>query len=301
MKLILITLASLTLTIMANSAQTRPVGNAAPPTTSAYSPRRSGQVKNRASDECRVLAGTNNVRAKRGRGPLRGSFKLDTAACNTCQLMKDNNDLAHDLFDRRKGKVTSPGERATAGGYKWRGTAENILYNKGYGGADPTRAVKQWEDSPGHLKNMVGNYEHQGSCHCTDTDGRVYYAQEFGRGDSVGDYTCGTQTAAPAPPPRSSGNLPTSTQRKTYAAPAPPPQSTGNLPTSTEKKTYASPPSTGNLPTSAEKPAGNRPCVASSYGNKSQGNGADELKKRALAKKSKRSAVAGIAYSVAAK
>jgi uncharacterized protein YkwD len=141
-------------------------------------------IKADSSMTCQVLAGTNKVRERNGKtGNLQGSKELDDAACNTCKLMMDNNDLAHDLYDKTLERVTSPGQRCVASGYNGRGTAENILFNKRYGPPNAKRAVAQWAKSPGHFQNMMGDYTHHGSCHCTDTDGRCYFAQEFGKGD----------------------------------------------------------------------------------------------------------------------
>jgi hypothetical protein len=226
------------------------------------------------------MTGTNAVRQKHtyGRLPnLKGSAELDAAACTTCQKMMDNNLLAHELRGRN-GRVTKASQRVSAAGYNWRATAENILFYKGYGGPNAARAVKQWEDSPGHLKNMLGDYQHQGACACVDSDNTVYFAQEFGSGSgNSGAYTCGAESS-PAPVTRQAPQAP--------QAPAPPSKGTISEDTTRSYTPQPQPQSTGNLPASNKTGPHGRPCVASSYGNKSVGA---ELKKRELQSKSKKS------------
>jgi uncharacterized protein YkwD len=267
--------------VLANQAETNPNGGGGGGGT--YSPpSQTGNVKSDSSVTCKVLAGTNEVRRRNGKpGNLQGSKELDDAACHTCKLMMDNNDLAHELYDKTLGKTTSPGERCSAAGYNWRATAENILFNRGYGGGPDVkakRAVKQWEDSPGHFKNMMGDYTHHGSCYCTDTDGKCYFAQEFGKGDSNCEpYTCGTEPYTPPPPPpqeTEAGNLGTGeTNKPTYTQP------TGQTDAGTDStpQTDYTPTSTGTINNNNKTGPNGRPCVASPYGNKSYGT---ELKKR---------------------
>jgi uncharacterized protein YkwD len=280
--LLSITLALTTATlVLANQAETNPNGGGG----GTYSPpSQTGNVKSDSSMTCQVLAGTNDVRERNGKpGNLKGSKELDDAACHTCKLMMDNDDLAHDLYDKTLGKGTTPGERCSEAGYNWFACAENILFNKGYGPPNAKRAVKQWEDSPGHFKNMMGDYTHHGSCHCTDTDGRCYFAQEFGKGDSnCGVYTCGTESYTPPPPPpqeTEAGNLGTGeTNKPTYTQPT---EETDAETDSTPQTDYT-PTSIGTINDNNKTGPNGLPCVASTYGNKSPGY--QELKKRGQSK-----------------
>jgi hypothetical protein len=40
------------------------------------------------------------------------------------------------------------------------------------------RAIKGWIESPGHFKNMMGDYEHMGSAYCKGRGGKIFWAQE---------------------------------------------------------------------------------------------------------------------------
>jgi uncharacterized protein YkwD len=144
-----------------------------------------------SSISCQVLTATNQVRTLHDVSQmLLGSTKLDDAACHTCQLMIDNNNLAHVLYDKLLEKQTYPRERAIAFGYIGSETAETILYQY-IGDANATHAVQQWASSRGHLMNLLGEYEHIGSCACTDSaEAKVYYVQEFGSGFGLRGRNC---------------------------------------------------------------------------------------------------------------
>lgn len=59
-----------------------------------------------------------------------------------------------------------------------RGAAENVAYNKGY--KDPAQqAVQGWLKSPGHLKNIVGNYNLTGIGVARNAKGEYYFTQVF--------------------------------------------------------------------------------------------------------------------------
>jgi uncharacterized protein YkwD len=58
------------------------------------------------------------------------------------------------------------------------GAAENVAENKGYD--DPaSEAVIGWLNSPGHLKNVKGNYNMTGIGVATNSKGEVYLTQIF--------------------------------------------------------------------------------------------------------------------------
>jgi uncharacterized protein YkwD len=54
-------------------------------------------------------------------------------------------------------------------------TAENLLFNP----LDAVDAVDDWFDSPGHNKNMLGNFTHTGIGVAADRKGRFYVTQIF--------------------------------------------------------------------------------------------------------------------------
>jgi len=54
-------------------------------------------------------------------------------------------------------------------------TAENVLFNP----IDAVDAVDEWFDSPGHNKNMLGDFTHTGIGVAADRRGRYYITQIF--------------------------------------------------------------------------------------------------------------------------
>ncbi|MBE9104767.1 CAP domain-containing protein [Nostoc cf. edaphicum LEGE 07299] len=69
-------------------------------------------------------------------------------------------------------------ERLNATGVAYRGAAENVAYNQGYG--DPaTKAVQGWLKSPGHLANIRGNYNQTGIGVAKNSQGAIYFTQIF--------------------------------------------------------------------------------------------------------------------------
>lgn len=247
--------------VQANSGTTRSNGGDSTPVSDKF------DTKHDSSMACQVLECTLQVRQKYGQNkPLYGNTELDNAACRTCDLLVASNTLSHDLYG------LSAADRVAQSGYNYRSTGENILYYQGQGGENARKACKQWEESPGHLQNMLkGSYTHHGACSCVGRNGRVYFAQSFGSGDSTAQYQCGARTSP----------LETGTK--------------GTLPTSRAPVYKVQP-----APTQAAKPAvataprvygTGKPCVASGYGNKSP-SGAGELKKRGEGGRSPRTTVA---------
>jgi|SRR5579883_2665279 uncharacterized protein YkwD len=85
-------------------------------------------------------------------------------------------------LDMAKGKVPFSHQgfkqRVNAIPIGYSGAAENVAVNKGYD--DPaSEAVIGWLNSPGHLKNVKGNYNLTGIGVATNTKGEVYLTQIF--------------------------------------------------------------------------------------------------------------------------
>jgi hypothetical protein len=171
---------------------------------------------------CQVLAGTNYQRNKNRRPQIFPNKRLDASAMIACQNM-----AYYDTFDHTAGGST-PGQRAQSTGYDWNAVAENIYFDSGYGPADPQRAIKGWVESPGHFKNMMGDFRHMGSAHCTGRGGKIFWAQEFGTGDEDPNdvYDCGGDQpallrAARAAPLAVAKYVPPPVVVKSYVAPLP--------------------------------------------------------------------------------
>ncbi|MEJ1931630.1 CAP domain-containing protein [Nostoc sp. NIES-3756] len=69
-------------------------------------------------------------------------------------------------------------QRVNAIPLRYKSAAENVAFNRGYD--DPANeAVIGWIDSPGHLKNIKGNYNMTGIGVATNAQGEVYLTQIF--------------------------------------------------------------------------------------------------------------------------
>ncbi|MBD2253400.1 CAP domain-containing protein [Nostoc parmelioides] len=69
-------------------------------------------------------------------------------------------------------------QRVNAIPLRYNSAAENVAFNRGYD--DPANeAVIGWIDSPGHLKNIKGNFNMTGIGVATNAQGEVYLTQIF--------------------------------------------------------------------------------------------------------------------------
>jgi uncharacterized protein YkwD len=78
---------------------------------------------------------------------LRLSALLDDAASMHALDMAERGTLGHEGSDG-----STPAERVTRAGYRWRATAENIAA----GQRDAAAVVADWLESPGHCANLMG-------------------------------------------------------------------------------------------------------------------------------------------------
>ena len=60
----------------------------------------------------------------------------------------------------------------------YRSAAENLAYNQGYSNPDQ-QAVTGWLDSPGHLKNIQGEFNLTGVGIAKNSEGEYYFTQIF--------------------------------------------------------------------------------------------------------------------------
>lgn len=96
--------------------------------------------------ETKVLALTNDERAKAGCGPLKPNAALTKSAAAHAADMVDQHYFAHDSLDGR-----SPFDRMKAAGFTGGAMAENIAV--GY--KTPADVVRGWMNSAGHRKNIL--------------------------------------------------------------------------------------------------------------------------------------------------
>ena len=88
----------------------------------------------------------NAIRKQANLPAVRRNAALDVAAKAHADDMASRN-----FFSHTGSNGSSPGQRATAAGYRWCTVAENI--NRGY--PSGPAAIEAWRKSPGHYRNMV--------------------------------------------------------------------------------------------------------------------------------------------------
>ncbi len=88
---------------------------------------------------------------------------------------------ARDMAERHKmahkgGDGSSPFDRMKRQGYRFRTAAENIAY-----GFEAVESVMTgWIKSPGHRRNILGNFSEIGVGHAIARDGLSYWCVTFG-------------------------------------------------------------------------------------------------------------------------
>ena len=139
-------------------------------------------TKNAESIARDVLALVNAARAKarkcngtllQAAPPLTLSTTLNKAALQHAQDMAKNSH-----FEHRGTDGSSPAERATRAGYRWRHVAENIAA----GAPSAETVVDGWLKSPGHCVNIMGaQYRQMGIAFAVNpkSEAGIYWAQTF--------------------------------------------------------------------------------------------------------------------------
>ncbi len=113
----------------------------------------------------------NQYRKSRNLPPL----KLDNSISKQARIHSQNmaqgkSPFSHKGFEKRIDAVSSK--------ISYRSAAENVAYNQGY--SNPVEsAVKGWIKSPGHHKNMIGNYNLTGIGVAKNSQGEYYFTQIF--------------------------------------------------------------------------------------------------------------------------
>lgn len=121
--------------------------------------------------EQRVLELINQERAKHGLSPVRYNGTLDNAAEKHAAHMAIVGKMAHDGIGDG-----DPGERIRAEGFR-KSWGENVAT----GQTSPEQVVREWMNSPTHRRNILDpNFQQMGVGYVTASNGRSYWAQEFG-------------------------------------------------------------------------------------------------------------------------
>jgi uncharacterized protein YkwD len=116
-----------------------------------------------------ILYYVNEFRKENGQLPLAmNKDMVETAAIHSTAMAKGTVAFGHDNFDLRFKYVASK-----LGGIN--AFAENVAM----GVLDARQVVDGWIHSPGHRKNMLGNYNLTGIATATAANGTIYFTQIF--------------------------------------------------------------------------------------------------------------------------
>ena len=119
----------------------------------------------------RVVEAHNARRAKAGLSLLTLNPELETAAAEHARDMADRRKMAH-----KGGDGSSPFERMKRQGYRFRTAAENVAF--GFDDVESVMAGRM--RSPGHRRNILGNFSEIGVGRAIATDGASYWCVTFG-------------------------------------------------------------------------------------------------------------------------
>jgi uncharacterized protein YkwD len=116
-----------------------------------------------------ILNQVNQYRQTQNLPPLEFNETVSEQARAHSATMAKSDQLSHDGFENRWEAI----RKVIAA----RGMAENVAFNKGHSQPDNI-AVQGWIQSPGHHKNMIGNYNATG-IGIVEKDGKYFFTQIF--------------------------------------------------------------------------------------------------------------------------
>ena len=139
-----------------------------------------------AAAEAAIIEMTNAFRAEQKLPPVTANPQLTAAARAYARKLGSYRALSHTADG------TTPSERIAAAGYRYCQVGENlasIFDTSGFDAADyADRAVKGWEESPGHRKNMLLPYVTETGvavAPASATEPKYIAVQLFGRPEST--------------------------------------------------------------------------------------------------------------------
>jgi uncharacterized protein YkwD len=119
----------------------------------------------------------NQYRQARNLPPLKLDATIsEEARVHSEDMAKGLVPFGHQGFEQRV--------KAIAKSIPYRGAAENVAFNQGYS-KPGEQAVEGWINSPGHEKNMVGQYDLTGIGVAKNGKGEYYFTQIFIRRGTV--------------------------------------------------------------------------------------------------------------------
>ncbi|MFC3798754.1 stalk domain-containing protein [Cohnella sp. GCM10012308] len=132
-----------------------------------------GELFKLSNEEIEAFFATNDLRARHGKTkPFALSVPLSLVA-----RLKSADMGEQGYFSHESPTYGDPFEMMRDQGIKFRAAAENIAA----GQETPASVVTAWENSQGHLKNMLGDYEQMGVgyAYYSSSDYRSYWTQQF--------------------------------------------------------------------------------------------------------------------------
>jgi uncharacterized protein YkwD len=124
-----------------------------------------------AALEAEIHAKINQYRQSQNLPPLTLDARISEQARIHSQAMASGKaTFSHDGFEKRVDAI--------AKSIPYRSAGENLAYNQGYR-APVDQAVEGWLNSPGHYKNIVGDFDLTGVGVVKTPQGRYYFTQIF--------------------------------------------------------------------------------------------------------------------------
>lgn len=121
-----------------------------------------------------ILVYVNEYRAKRGLKPLKMNNLMSAeAAKHSRDMARHAIPFGHKYFDKRIHRLFAQIKEC-------RGGSENVAYNY----KDAKDVVRNWLTSPGHRRNIEGNFNLTGIGLARDKKGKLYFTQIFLRTDN---------------------------------------------------------------------------------------------------------------------
>ncbi|MFB2921667.1 MULTISPECIES: CAP domain-containing protein [Aerosakkonema] len=151
----------------------------APAVTSDPKPvPKTSQSSSLSALEQSIYAQINEYRKSRNLPPLTLDARISAQAKLHSQAMASGKvPFSHDGFE---GRV-----KAISKSINYRSAAENVAFNQGFN--DPaTQAVQGWLKSPGHYKNIVGDFDLTGVSVVKNAENEYYFTQIFIRSARYG-------------------------------------------------------------------------------------------------------------------
>jgi uncharacterized protein YkwD len=140
------------------------------PAKEAYNNPRSTSAPVMNSLELTTYNLVNKYRQSKNLPPLVIDPVISAQAKAHSERMARSSHLSHDGFNERVDSVSKT--------IVYRKAAENVAYSMGFGQPDLV-AVQGWIESPGHQRNMIGQFDLTGIGVAKNAKGEYYFTQIF--------------------------------------------------------------------------------------------------------------------------